>query len=191
MNAYKKIKLKLFLIDLTFDLCVNSTILFFAFISDKIIETLIFYVAWLTFRKAVPKVFHIKKKSALMSVVGCGIWSCIVFIVAMRFTFNIGMSIFSSIIIGVLINIVLYKIQDYIDIQKEQSNKTIDICKMNEQELRQYGALNGLSNISCDILVLKVIENYRWCEIMEERNISKDGLRYHKDKINKKLNIKL
>jgi hypothetical protein len=191
MNAYKKIKCKLFLIDLIFELCVNTVILFFAFISDKIIETLIFYIAWQIFRKSVPKVFHIKKKSALMSVIGCGLWSCIVFIVAMRFTFNIGVSLFSSIIIGIIINIILYKIQDYIDLQKELSHKTIDIYKMNEQQLRQYGALNGLSNITCDVLVLKVIENYRWCEIMQERNFSKDGLRYHKQRINKKLNIKL
>ena len=87
-----------------------------------------------------------------------------------------------------LINLALYKIQDYIDLKNKAVN---DIYNLNEEQLRNYAKGKGLSETIIDTLVLRVIHNYRWVDIQKELNYSKDGIRYHKEQISKKLNIRL
>ena len=60
---------------------------------------------------------------------------------------------------------------------------------MSETELRQYAQSKGLSETICDTLVLRVINNYRWVDIQRAMNFSKDGIRYHKEQIIKKLSV--
>ena len=62
---------------------------------------------------------------------------------------------------------------------------------MTEEELRNYAKSKHISENMIDTLVLRVIYNYKWVEIQQERNFTKDGIRYHKEQLNKKLNIKL
>ena len=81
------------------------------------------------------------------------------------------------------------KIAILIDRLKEYKN--IDIYKMSEAELRQYAQSKGLSENICETLVLKVIQNYRWVDIEKERNFTKEGIRYHKERIIKALEIDL
>ena len=109
----------------------------------------------------------------------------------MRFVLPIGMSIFSSVILGVWINYILYCIANYRDLLREKNKNTVDIYKMNEDDLRAYARSKGLSEMIVDTLVLKVIYNYRWVEIQNERNYTKDGIRYHKERINKVLNLNI
>ena len=191
MKANTKIKIKLFLLNFIFELIVNSIILFIAFISDKIIEILLFYIVWRVFRFAYPKIFHCKLNTPLMSIVGCLFCSILCFMVATKLMFNISISIFSSVIVGICINYLLYKAQDYLELKKQVAKQTIDIYKMTEDELRAYARSRGLSEMIIDSLVLRVIHNYKWVEIQNERNYTKDGIRYHKEKINKTLGIKL
>lgn len=191
MKANTKIKIKLFLLNFIFELIVNSIILFIAFISDKIIETLLFYIVWRVFRFAYPKIFHCKLNTPLMSIVGCLFCSILCFMVATKLMFNISISIFSSVIVGICINYLLYKAQDYLELKKQVAKQTIDIYKMTEDELRAYAISKGLSEMIIDTLILRVIHNYKWVEIQNERNYTKDGIRYHKEKINKTLGIKL
>ena len=190
MKVTTKIKLKLFLFDLTFELIVNSVILTIAYFSNKIVETLLFYLAWRVIRFAVPKIFHFKGKTPLMSILGCMVCSCLVFGVAIQLMLPISISIFSSVLVGMLMNFIIYKIQDYLDLKKEVAKETINIYKMTEDELRKYAISKHLSEMMIDTLVLKVIHNYRWCEIMEERRYSRTAIKYHKKCIEKQLNIK-
>lgn len=76
-------------------------------------------------------------------------------------------------------------------INKLKKYKNIDIYKMSEAELRQYAQSKGLSENICDTLVLKVIQNYRWVDIEKERNFTKEGIRYHKQRIIEVLEIDL
>ena len=62
---------------------------------------------------------------------------------------------------------------------------------MSEDELRTYATSKGLPEIMIDTLILKVLHNYRWVDIMTERNYSKTAIRYHKAQIIEKLDIKL
>lgn len=191
MKVTTKIKLKIFALDLAFELIVNSIILTMAYFSNKIVETLLFYLAWRVFRFAVPKIFHFKGKTPLMSILGCMFCSCLVFGVAIHLMLPIQISIFSSVIVGILMNFILYKIQDYLDLKKQVAKETINIYTMTEDKLRKYAASKGLSEMMVDTLVLKVIHNYRWVEIRNERNYTRTGIDYHKQTIEKKLNIKL
>lgn len=68
--------------------------------------------------------------------------------------------------------------------------KNIDLYSMTEIELRNYAKSKGLSEPIIDTLVLKIIKNYRWVDIQNELNFTKDGIRYHKEKIIEKLDIK-
>ena len=190
MKVETKIRLKLFIFDLTFELIVNSIILTMAYFSSKIVETLFFYLAWRVFRFAVPKIFHFKAKTPLMSILGCMVCSCIVFGIAIKFMLPISVSIFSSVLVGILMNTILYKIQDYFDLKKNIAKETINIYKMTEDELRKYAISKHLSEMMIDTLILKVIHNYKWCEIMQERNYSRTAIKYHKKCIENKLYIK-
>lgn len=69
--------------------------------------------------------------------------------------------------------------------------ENVKIFSMTEDELRNYAKSKGLSETICDTLALKVIHNYRWVDIQKELNFSKDGIRYHKEQIIKKLGVKL
>lgn len=191
MKAITKIKLKIFLIKCIFEIIVNGAILSIAFLTDRIIETLLFYISWQVFRTCVPKMFHVKLKSPLMSIVGCLFGSILAFILAMKLMLPIEISIFSSVLIGILINYCLYKIQDYIDIKKEIAKQVKNIYAMSEEELRNYARSKHLSEMMIDTLILKVIHNYKWVEIQNERNYSKTAIIYHKKQICKTLNIEL
>ena len=192
MDIKKRVRLKLFVMDLAFEIVVNSIILIVAWFSNRFIETLLFYISWAMFRYAVPKVFHIKHfKKPLMNVIGCAICSIACFVISIRFMLPISMSIFSSVVVGIWINYILYLLADYRDLRIAKSKNTIDIYKMTENELRNYAHSQGLSEMIVDTLILKVIHNYRWSEISKERNYTKEGVRYHKQRIQKVLNIKL
>lgn len=191
MNALKKVKLRLFILDLIFEIVVNSIILVVAWFSNRIIETLLFYFAWRVFRYCVPKIFHIKMKSAIMSVIGCGICSIACFIVAMQLMLPINITLFWSILIGAFMNDVLYLMCDYRDLKESHIKLKSDIYNMSEEELRNYCKRNDLSEMIIDTVVLRVIHNYKWVEIMNERHYTKEGIRYHKKRIYQKLKIKL
>ena len=190
MKVETRIRLKLFAFDLTFELIVNSIILTMAYFSNKIVETLFFYLAWRVFRFAVPKIFHFKGKTPLMSILGCMVCSCLVFGIAIKLMLPLCISIFSSVIVGILMNTILYKIQDYFDLKKKVAKETINIYQMTEDDLRNYAKSKHLSEMMIDTLILKVINNYRWCDIMQERNYSRTAIKYHKKCIENKLNIK-
>ena len=191
MKIQTKIRMEKFFLNLAFELFVNGAIITIAYFLNRIIEILCFYLCWSVFREAVIKVFHFKANKPIFSILGCAICSIACFVVAMRFVLPIGMSIFSSVLLGIWINYILYCIANYRDLLREKSKNTVDVYKMNEDDLRAYARSKGLSEMIVDTLVLKVIYNYRWVEIQNERNYTKDGIRYHKERINKVLNLNI
>lgn len=192
MSAYTKIKIKLFLMDFIFNAIIFSAIFLIAYIQDKIFLSILFYICWIELRYAVPKIFHYKfSNKPIINLLGCMFWSIFVFFVAINNLLPLGVSLFSSVLISIAINFILYKIQDYIDIKHEIGNQTINIYSMCEEDLRNYAKSKHISEQMIDTLILRVIHNYKWVEIQQERNFTKDGIRYHKEQLNKKLNVKL
>ena len=103
--------------------------------------------------------------------------------------FPINITIYGGLFSGIICCYILYvagKTKDYI-----VNLSTKDIYSMTEDELRNYAKSRHISENMIDTLVLRVIHNYKWTEIQQARNFTKDGIRYHKEQLNKKLNIKL
>jgi hypothetical protein len=190
MDAYYKVRLKIFFANILFELIVNSIILIVAYFADKLLLTILFYIPFHTFRVSFPKVYHTKIGTPLMNIMGCGMFSSLCYFIAMRLMLPLCISIFSSVVVGILINHILFKIQDNFDSKKVKAHSLYELCKMSEDELRTYAVSKKLSEMMVDTLVLKLIYNYRWVDIRKERNYTRRGIDYHKKIIEKKLNIK-
>lgn len=192
MSVYTKIKIKLFMFDMIFNLIMWASIIACALLFNKIIETFFFYICWNVFRSAYPKEYHYKHSSKpIINVLGCLFWTNVIFWVVISNILPITTSIFISVVLGMVINFALYKFQDYLDLKQEIANQTNNIYEMTEDELRIYARSKHLPEVMVDTLVLKVIHNYKWSEIMAERNYSKTAIRYHRKQINRYLSIEL
>lgn len=192
MKIETKLKLKLLMFDIAFEFLMWVGIICCALWNNRIIETAFFYICWATFRYVFPKEYHYRhSKKPLINILCCLFWSNVIFWVVIPNMFPITISLFSSVISGCVVNYFLYKIQDYIDLKEEKYINTVNIYKMSEEELRQHAHSLKISEQIVDTLVLRVIHNYKWVEIMQERNYTKEGIRYHKEKLQKVLNIKL
>lgn len=67
----------------------------------------------------------------------------------------------------------------------------INIYSMTEDELRVYATSKRLNEPMITTLILRVKNNYKWCEIAQETSYSKQGIIYHKKKLEKVLDMKL
>ena len=192
MTLRTKIKLKIFIFDLLFEIAMWSGIIASAILHDRIIETIFFYLCWLAFRFIFPKEYHYRhSKKPIYNILGCLLWTNIIFWIVIPNMFPLGTSIFASVVASLFVNTILYKFQDYLDLKKQVGNNTIDIYSLSEEELRNYAKSKGLGEMMIDTLVLKVIYNYKWTEIQSERNYSRSAIKYHKKRINQNLNINL
>lgn len=116
MSPLTKVKLKLFIFNLLFDLTMFLIIGFCAYFNHKIKETVLFYIAWINLRYVFPKVFHFKQsRKPILNVLGCLVCSALIFIFTIPHIAPLHISLFSSITISAFINFLLYKIQCYLD----------------------------------------------------------------------------
>ena len=191
MNIYRKVRIKLFLVGATFEIIVNGIIICLGVLTGRLLIALLSYIPFHSMRKAVPKIFHIRNKSPLMSLIGCGGCSCFIFFVIMKTSLPLSISLFSSVLLGMFANVILYKIEDYISLKKEKLNLLYKLCNMTDDELRAYAISKHLGETLVDTLVLRLKHNYKWCDIAKARNYSKDGIRYHKETLEKVLGIEL
>lgn len=167
-----------------------------AILLGKYIEAITFYFAHWFIREQFSRQYH-----HIVPAI-CRILTAAIMFFGLSFVLPLSWSLLSSIPICYFISWVGYvkKTSDVYQVKcNELSEKyaclkdkiNTDVYKMTEDELRRYGQSKGLSEAICDTLVLRVIYNYRWVDIQHERNFSKDGIRYHKEKIRKCLNIKI
>lgn len=192
MDITRRIKIKILVFDLLFELLMWIGIISCAVIFDKIIETIFFYCCWLIFRYIFPKEYHFKhSKKPLYNILGCLFWSNVLFWVIISNIMPISTSIFISVVASLSINTILYKFQDYIDLKENERKNIINIYSMSEDDLRNYAKSKGLGEMMIDTLVLRVVKNYKWVEIERERNYSKTAIRYHKKIICKSLNVEI
>ena len=165
---------------------------------DKIIQAVMFSVAHIVIRKYFDKQYHCGTTAI------CMFTTLSIAFFGIMYTFPLGLSLLSTIPICFLISWVGYVVQDRIDqitenkaLQNEIDNlvgkikeyENINLYKMNETELRQYGASKLLSEIQQDILVMRVIEHLKISEICKYRNYGRTTIKYHIAEIKKKLNI--
>lgn len=165
---------------------------------DRIIQAVMFSVAHIVIRKYFDKQYHCGTTAT------CMFTTLSIAFFGIMYIFPLGLSLLSTIPICFLISWVGYVVQDRIDqitenkaLQNEIDNlvgkikdyENINLYKMNETELRQYGASKLLSEIQQDILVMRVIEHLKISEICKYRNYGRTTIKYHIAEIKKKLNI--
>lgn len=203
-NLRKKVefvfKIREFIRTLPYHILVMGSVFVVATIFGKYIEAICFLTAFFSLRYKFDTTYH-SDSIVLCMVLTIGMFSLSIIICP-----PIYMYIVFSILFAYLDCFILWFVKDrkdqilhnkIIDAQlyevmcELKEYKKIDLFKMNEQELRQFAQSRGLSETMCDTLVLKIIHNYRWVDIQKQLNFSKDGIRYHKEKIIEKLNIEL
>lgn len=193
-------KVREFIRILPYHILVMGSVFIVATIFGKYLESLCFLTAFFSLRYKFPTTYHSDSVIVCMTLT-ISIFSLSIVICPPIYTY-----VFFCILFAYLDCFILWFIKDRKDqiLQNKildaqlyevmcelKEYKKIDLFKMSEQELRQFAQSRGLSETMCDTLVLKIIHNYRWVDIQKQLNFSKDGIRYHKEKIIEKLNIEL
>ena len=180
-----KLKFKILMMDLSFNAIVLGTILLFGIINQKYFETLFLLASFLTLRYAFPKTYHCK------TVFWCAFWSIAIFVLAIPATLPITVSLFSSVIIGMVITFILFHIEDYADICREEMLKQQpSIWMMNEKDLIDYLENNGIRDDMQKFVVMIVYDRLTYEEISKRMDYSVPTLKVWSKKCKKRLKIK-
>ena len=179
-------------------LIVVAFICFYAWLFDKPIEAVMFCVAHTVIRMLFDKQYHCGTTALCLtltlSIGFFGIASCLPLRVSLLSTIPIcfGIAAIGYVVQDRVDTIAdLHKAQAEIDnlVAKVYEQERINLYKMTENELRQYGASKMLSEIQQDILVMRVIEHLKISEICSYRNYGRTTIKYHIAEIKRKLNI--
>ena len=193
-----KIKLELWLRTIIGYLVILVALFTWAFLQDKIINTLLILMAYLSTRWVFPTTYHANTN------IGCITFTIACFCIAITVSLPMNLSIIASVLVGAVISLILFVMQLLIDLltekqrlQKEldkalieiQEYERVDFFQMTEEQLRQYGASKGLSEIQQDILIHRIIDHYTIAEIVKYRNYGRSTIKYHINEIKRKLDI--
>lgn len=177
---------------------VIAFVFLLAWILNKYAEAVMFCVAHIVIRKYFDKQYHCGKTAT------CMFTTLSIAFFGIQYTLPIALSLLSTIPMCCFISWVGYVVQDRIDqiaerkyLQIEVDNliaeikeyENIDLYKMTETELRQYGASKMLSEVQQDILVMRVLEHLKISEICKYHNYGRTTIKYHIAEIKRKLNI--
>lgn len=186
-----KLKLEKFIIhELWQYIIVIAFVLFCAWLFDKYAEAIMFCISHIVIRRYFDKQYHCGTTAVCLfttfSIIFLGIAQAL----------PVALSLLSTIPVSFLVCWIGYLAQYKIDLLKHNKElkrelENISLYRMTEDELRNFAKSKNISEPLIDTLVLRVIHNYKWVDIEKERNFTKDGIRYHREQLNKKLNIKL
>lgn len=169
-----------------------------SYLFNRWIEGTMFVIAHICIRNAFDKQFHFNKTAYCLSLTMAVIWF------AIPITMPITTSLLSSVPIAFLICFFGFLAQDRIDVVRKNRDltreidsliseinlyKKVDIYNMSEQELRQYGAKNQLSEVQQDLLCMRVLEHLKISEICKFHNYGRTTIKYHLGQIKRKLGI--
>lgn len=180
-----RIKLEFFLKTIVGYVVILVALFSFAWLFDKVINTIIILMSYGSTRWVFPLTYHAKTdKGCIMFTIAC-------FSIAIIIALPIQLSIVASVLIGMGISTFLFFLQYFLDLIADQRQKEKEcLYKMTETELRQHGASKGLTEIQQDILVHRIIEHLKISEICKYRNYGRTTIKYHIGEIKKKLNLK-
>ena len=169
-----------------------------AWIFNKYAEAVMFCVAHIVIRKYFDKQYHSG------SIAVCMFITLSVVFFGVAYALPTAISLLSTIPMCFAISWIGYITQDRIDnirnnkilqceldsaLAKIKEYEHIDLYKMNENDLRQYGASKGLSELQQDILVARIIDHLKISEICRYRNYGRTTIKYHIAQIKQKLEI--
>lgn len=188
-NATKRIKNRV-RIELAFRtfggyLCILVTLFLIAFLVRKTLQFAAILVSYTISRFVYPTTWHANTPRT------CFYTTIATFITAFVVALPFDISFFTSVIVGNAISILLFIVELALDRIKQPLAEPLNIYALDEDSLRTYGRSVGLSENIVDTLVLRVFHNYKWVEIQQERNYTKQGIYYHKQQIERKTGRKL
>lgn len=163
-------------------LLVVAFVSFCAWLFDKPFEAVMFCVAHYFIRKTFEKQYH------------CGTTAiCLTMTLTIAFfgiasILPVAISLLSTIPMCWFISWIGYIAQDRIDLLKQRKHE--EIFMMTEEQLRELGRKNELSDIQQDILVHRLIDRWKISQICEYRKYGRSTIKYHIGEIKRKLNIK-
>lgn len=175
-----RVQFKIKLIEVIFQFVVLSGIALCGIVNRKYFEVVFLLASFFTLRYAFPKTYHCK------TVVWCAFWSIAIFWIALPYTLPISISLFSSVIVGVLITYVLYLIQckeELIEIQKK------NIWNMTEDELIQHCHDCGIRKDCYVKFVVMAVNQIPYREIARKLFVAETTLYDWSEICRKKLNI--
>lgn len=160
---------------------VFATIALMAVITGKYIETIGLFVSFVALRYAFVKTWHSK------SFWRCIFISCVVFVVAIAFVPNKGVSILACIAFGLFIDYVAYKYKDYEDIRFELYKPfNVDTCT--RAELLTRCREIGLSEENTELAVEFFITKTKQRIIADRLCVTEESVHKRKLRLRKKLN---
>lgn len=156
----------------------------FAFVVNKHIEAFFLFAIYCVIRYKFPKTFHHPNAYWCVFWSVLSFWLCILSILPLR------LSIFSSIVVALILCFVLYKVQDYIDIKKKSQEQlkvfSLDTCT--KDELLDRCREKQLSPNSTQIAIAYFIDkNKSIYDIANKYGIEYDSARIRIKRIKKKL----
>ncbi len=160
---------------------VFATIALMAVVTGKYIETIGLFVSFVSLRYAFEKTWHSK------SFWRCIFISCVVFVVAIAFVPNKGVSLLSCVAFGLCIDYVAYKYKDYEDIRLELYKPfNVDTCT--RAELLTRCRQVGLSEENTELAVEFFIKKTKQSEIADCLCINEKSVQIRKKRLRQKLN---
>lgn len=150
-------------------------------LNHRYIETVFIFISYISLRYCFPKTFHSK------IVYRCVFWSIVSYWIGIPHTLPIGVSIFSSVIVGFAITYVLYIIQDYVDFKEKKELTLFDLPKDRLQEYIDNSTLKDEERLA---LKFYVIDHYKGEQFYNAMGYSKrQCLRIYKSAVNKINNL--
>ena len=160
---------------------VFATIALMATVTGKFVETIGLFASFVVLRNEFGKTWHSK------SFWRCILISCIVFVVAIGFVPNKGVSILACIAFGLCIDYIAYKYKDYDDLRCQLAKPfCVDTCTTDELLTRCREI--GLSKENTELAIEFFIKKTKQSEIAEMLCVEEHAVSTRKLRLKKKLN---
>lgn len=198
-STENKLKIEKFFVEQLWQILIVFAFIFMcSWLFDKYIEAVLFCISHLVIRAIFEKQYHCG------TTVLCLVLTMTIVFFGLMYTFPVELSLLSAVPMCWFISWVGYMAQDRIDfksliknleeqldvaLNKIEQLCDIDIYKMTEDELRQFGASKGLSETQIDVLTMRVIEHLKISEICKYKHYGRTTIKYHISEIKKKLGL--
>ena len=160
---------------------VFAAIALMALLTGKYIETIGLFVSFVALRYYFEKTWHSN------SFYLCILISVLVFVAAITFVPNKGVSILSCVAFGLLIDYLAYKYKDYEDI-KSQLNKPFNVDTCSQAELIYRCREIGLSEENTNLAIEFFVKKTKQREIADRLCINEKSVQIRKKRLKQKLN---
>lgn len=167
LNSAKiRVWFKVFKYKLLMDIIIYASSFGLAFLLDKVFETLFIFISFHLFRGLFPKQLHLK------STISCVKLTLFIFSVSILAVLPNDLSKFAPIILGVLICLITYFVQDYMDLLARKKKGLVK--GMSEEDMIKLCKENKLTELETKVMILYYCKGMKRWEIGNLLSYSQD-----------------